>query len=441
MTERTKESTLATRRDFLKATTAVAAGVSLAGLAAHVHAADNDVIKVGLIGCGSRGTGAADDVLHSAKNVHIVALGDVFEDRMNGCRDTLIKAGNSEDVKKLDNKVDLPRDRCFVGLDAFEKVIASGANYIILATPPGFRPLHLQAAVAAGKNIFTEKPVGVDGPGIRKVLEAYEEAKKKNLAIVAGTQRRHQQAYLETVKQIQDGAIGDIVAGRCYWNQGNIWFNERKPNTADLVYQLRNWYHFGWLCGDHIVEQHVHNLDVINWALGQHPVAALGMGGRVRPYNDPNTDGNIYNFFAVDYEYPKGVHVLSQCRQIDGADGNMKGASGVSEALAGTKGHSQVGSFTINDKKVASGKGGAPYVQEHTDLIESIRAGKPLNELKNVAESTLTAILGRMSAYTGKALTWEQMLNSKLDTMPANLAWDMSLPPAPLAVPGKTKFS
>jgi myo-inositol 2-dehydrogenase / D-chiro-inositol 1-dehydrogenase len=427
-----------TRRDFLKAST-VAAGAALATtlIPANVHAAGDDTIKVGLIGCGGRGTGASDNVLHSAKNIKIVALADAFKDRADGCRGRLEDLAKTDEIKNLGNSVDVG-DRVFVGLDAYQKLLKCDVNYVILATPPGFRPVHLQAAVAAGKNIFTEKPVSVDGPGIRKVLDAYEDAKKKNLAIVAGTQRRHQLGYVETMKQIHDGAIGDLVGGRGYWNQGILWTNPRQEGWTDLVYQLRNWYNFLWICGDHIVEQHVHNLDVLNWAFNAHPVRAVGMGGRQRSVPNPKDYGNIFDHFAVDYEYPNGVHVMSMCRQISGCKDD------VSEALVGTKGTCRPDRYSINGKRVLTREQDRasidPYVQEHTDLIASIRAGKPLNELKQVAESTLTAILGRMSTYTGKELTWEQALNSKQDLMPPDLNWDMSLAEGAIPVPGKTDF-
>jgi predicted dehydrogenase len=448
MTNKSKQES---RRQFLKTTGLAAAGTLLA--AGAVHAAGSDTIKVGIIGCGGRGSGAGHDVLSAAKGVEIIALGDYFkqmDDRgVVPCRQRLIDfAKKDETVKKLGNKVDLPDDRCHVGLDAYEKVLNTpGLNYVILATSPGFRPLHLQAAISAGKNVFTEKPVAVDGPGIRKVFDAYEEAKKKKLGVGAGTQRRHQTGYLETMKRIHGGAIGDIVAARCYWNTGFIWFRPRKEGMTDLDYQIHNWYHFAWLCGDHIDEQHVHNLDVVNWATGKHPLRCLGFGGRVRPYRDPNVDGNIFNFFAIDYEYPDGVHVLSTCRQINGCENatEPKRISGVSEALVGTKGSSYTddrGRFRIRGAKPWSftGEDNAPYVQEHTDLIESIRKGEPNNELKNVAESTLTAIMGRMAAYTGKAVTWEQALKSKMDTMPKDLSRDMKLETVALPVPGKTRL-
>jgi myo-inositol 2-dehydrogenase / D-chiro-inositol 1-dehydrogenase len=441
MSESHSKGPAASRRNFLK-TSAVAGGALAANLSmlSNVHADGSDEIKIGLIGCGGRGTGAADNALHAAPHVKIYAMGDAFKDRLEGAHKTLTNLAQKESrITELGNSVDVPESRRYVGLDAFEKVISSGANYIILATPPGFRPIHLAAAVAAGKNIFTEKPVATDATGIRSVLNTYETAKSKNLAIGAGLQRRHQAGYIETINRLNDGAIGDIVAGRCYWNQGALWVHPRQPGWSDLEYQLRNWYQFPWLCGDHIVEQHVHNLDVINWVLDAHPISAMGMGGRqVRIAPE---FGEIYDHFATEYEYPNGVHVLSMCRQIDGC------ANSVSEAVQGTRGSCQVNAYnyemnTIKGKKTWN-RGRRrddvdPYVQEHTDLIASIRAGKPYNELKSVAESTLTAIMGRMSTYTGKKLTWDRALNSKENLMPGSLAWDMSLPEPPIAVPGKT---
>jgi predicted dehydrogenase len=416
------------RRDFLKTGGALAAGL---GFVPAVHAKGNDLLKVGVIGCGGRGTGAAENICEAAGtsyNVKIHALADVFQERVRNCLDNL----KGKDVCK--EKLDVSDDRAFVGFDAYQRVIDC-CDLIILATPPGFRPQHLEAAVKAGRQIFTEKPVAVDATGIRKVLAAYEESKRKNLAIVAGTQRRHQASYLEAMKQIHDGAIGEIVAARAYWNQGNIWANKRQPGWNDTEYQIRNWYHFLWLCGDHIVEQHVHNLDVAVWALGKLPERAVGMGGR--EVNRGPEYGQSWDHFAVDYEFPGGVHVLSMCRQINGCENN------VSEALVGTKGGwTTQGPMRFtgpNAGRVRARSGKDPYVQEHIDLLESIANGKPINELKQVAESTLVAIMGRMSAYTGKAVTWEQALESKLDTFPSRLEWG-PMPEGALPVPGQTEL-
>jgi myo-inositol 2-dehydrogenase / D-chiro-inositol 1-dehydrogenase len=434
----------ASRRDFLKISTVAAGAAAAATLfPSGVHAAGNDAIRVGLIGCGGRGTGAADNVLHAAPNVSVVALADAFEDRLNGCLSFLTsKAAQEDRVKELGNKVEIPKERCFVGLDAYQKLIdQADVNYIILATPPGFRPYHLRAAVDSGKTIFTEKPVATDAPGIRVVLEAAKKSEEKGQHIVAGTQRRHQLGYVESMKRIHDGEMGDITSGRAYWNQGVLWFKPHQKDQTEVQYQMRNWYNFPWLCGDQIVEQHIHNLDVMNWGLKGHPIKATGMGGRQRSVPNPEDYGVIFDHFATDFEYEHGVHVLSMCRQIDGC------ASDVSEAFQGTKGHWRSGGYNLNGKSAITKeqeKGAQdPYVQEHTDLIEAVRTGKPINELNRVAESTMTCILGRMSNYTGKALTWEQALNSKEQLMPepANLDWNTSLPKWVVAVPGKTPFA
>jgi len=418
----------ATRREFLKTSAAAVMGGGIAarlGDVPAVHAAGSDQIRIGLIGCGDRGTGAVDNAMEAAPNVKLVAMADVFTDRIETSLDVL---------KKLGREVDVPQIRRFAGFGAFEQVLASDVNYVILATPPGFRPWHLKATVAAGKNVFTEKPVAVDGPGIRTVLAAYEEAKAKGLAIGAGTQRRHQAGYLETLKRIQDGAIGQITSARAYWNQGAIWVHPRQEGWSDMVWQLRNWYYFTWLCGDHIVEQHVHNLDVVNWALGAHPARAVGNGGR-QVRTGPEY-GNIYDHFTIDYEYENGVHMTSMCRQMPNCENS------VSEALAGTKGFCQVNKYRITGENSwhYGSQDNKPYVQEHADLIAAIRGGQPYNELKTVAESTLTAIMGRMAAYTGKAVTWDQALSSQEDLMPAKLDWQAPLPVGPVAMPGQTEL-
>ena len=419
------------RRDFLAAGALGAAALLAPG---GVFGAGDDVIKVGVVGCGGRGTGAAVNHLQGNKNVKIVAIADVFEDRVKSF------VNNIKKDKSVGDRLAVTPETMFVGLDGYQKVLDSGIDLVILATSPGFRPLHLEAAVKAGKHIFCEKPVAVDAAGIRKVLGLVAESKKKNLAIVAGTQRRHQKGYIDTIRMLQeDKAIGDILSARVYWNNsGSIWFHPRKEGMSDVAYQISNWYHFNWLCGDHIVEQHVHNLDVANWVLGGHPQRAVGMGGRVRPCTDPNVDGQIFDHFAIEYEYNNGLIVQSYCRQIDNCNpGN------ISEVFIGTKGtcYMNDGHYTINGKEVAKDGQVDRYVQEHTDLVKSIRAGKPLNELQQVAESTMTAIMGRMSAYSGQGLTWAQAMKAKQDTMPANLTLDMKLEVSAVPYPGKTKFA
>lgn len=417
-----------TRRDFLKTASTVALGsaiVPATDVFAGQRVAGSDAIRIGVIGCGGRGTGAVEDAINSSKGVTLVAMGDAFADRLTSSRTRL--------TERFGAAIDVG-DRAFTGFDAYQKVIASDVNYIILATPPGFRPAHLAAAVAAGKHIFTEKPVAVDGPGIRTVFAAYEQAKAKGLGIAAGTQRRHQTGYIEAMKRIHDGAIGNITSARCYWNQGSLWKQDRQPQWTDAEWQLRNWLYFTWLSGDHIVEQHVHNIDVVNWAMKGHPVSANGMGGReVR--TGPEY-GHIFDHFAIDYEYANGTPLASQCRQIQGC------ANNITESLVGDKGTARLdnsGKYAITGAKAwkFTGQDNRPYVQEHADFIAAIRAGKPYNELKDVAESTLTAIMGRMSAYTGKIVTWEQALNSQEQLVPANLTLG-PLPTPPVPVPGQT---
>jgi myo-inositol 2-dehydrogenase / D-chiro-inositol 1-dehydrogenase len=426
MTMTESKNAASSRREFLKTSTVVAVGSAAAanlGAMSSVHAAGSDTIKVGLIGCGGRGTGAAEQSITSSSNVKLHAMGDMFPDHLRNARNNLRKHGD---------KADVPDDRCFTGFDAYKQVIASGVDLVILATPPGFRPIHLTAAIEAGKNVFTEKPVATDAPGIRAVLAAAEEAKKKGLAVVAGTQRRHQAGYVESMKRIHGGEIGEITSARVYWNQGSLWMKPRESSWSDMEWQLRNWLYFTWLSGDHICEQHVHNLDVANWALGAHPVRCVGMGGRqVRTSKDY---GNIYDHFAIEYEYPNGARVASYCRQIPGCENN------VSEQVVGTKGNWTGNGYKFSSGATARVRGERnPYEQEHIDLVESIRSGKPLNELQTVAESTLTAIMGRMSTYTGKAVTWEQALISKENLLPQTLAMG-PLPTPPIAVPGQTEL-
>jgi predicted dehydrogenase len=423
-----KNDSTISRRDFLKSSVASAALLSAAslGITQGAFAAGSDEIRVGVIGCGGRGTGAARDCIGSSPGVKIVALGDLFQDRLDNSFNNL--TGNAD----LKDKVDISKDRCFCGFDNYEKVIASGVDMVILASPPGFRPTHFKAAIQAGKHVFMEKPVCVDAPGARTVIEMGGLADQKKLGVVAGTQRRHQLPYVETMKRIHDGAIGELVSAQCYWNQGGLWNHGRKPEWTDMEWQVRNWLYFTWLSGDHICEQHVHNIDVINWAMDAHPIKAVGLGGR-QVRIDP-AYGHIFDHFTIEYEYPSGARLMSMCRQIDNC------ANNVSERVAGTKGTSNCGGM-IRGRKEWKYEGPNPgaYQQEHADLIASIRAGKPLNEAVRVAESCLTAIMGRMSAYTGQEIAWDQALNSKEDLMPAKLELG-PLPVAPVAMPGKTAF-
>ncbi len=412
-----------TRREF------AVGGVGAALLASgnYAWAQGSGTIKVGLIGCGGRGNGAVRNCAQADPSIEIVALGDVFADRLSGTREGL--------AKDLGARYKATDATCFVGFDAYQKVLSTNIDLVILATPPGFRPGHFAAAIAAGKHVFMEKPVAVDPVGIRSVIATSEIATQKGLAVVSGTQRRHQANYLETMARIHKGEIGEIVSGSVYWNQGGLWMNQRQPEWSDMEWQLRNWLYFTWLSGDHIVEQHVHNLDVANWALGAHPVKAYGMGGR-QVRTDP-AYGHVFDHFAIEYTYPSGARIQSFCRQIDGT------ASRVSESFTGTKGTTDGASWVMRGNKrwkydSKTKKPLDPYVQEHVDLIASIKAGKPLNEGKRIAESTLTAIMGRQAAYSGQEIQWDALLNSDLNLMPTTLEMG-SLPVAPVAVPGRTR--
>jgi myo-inositol 2-dehydrogenase / D-chiro-inositol 1-dehydrogenase len=416
------------RRDFVKTAAAatLASGLAVPALSRAAFYRGADKLKVGVIGCGGRGTGAAVNILEASPDVEIVALGDMFKERIDGCRSELAKQGNG-----MGERAKVSEERCFLGFDAYKQVLASGVDLVILATPPHFRPIHFAAAIDAGKHVFFEKPVGVDPTGIRKVIEAGKKAKEKKLAVVTGTQRRHQKNYLETIEKIHEGAIGDIVAARCYWNGDTPWVHPRKPEWNDMEYQLRNWYHYTWLCGDHIVEQHVHNLDVMNWVLKSHPISAVAVGGK-QVRTQPEY-GSGWDHFGVDFTYPNDVHVLSMCRHWPKSPGN------VSEAVVGTKGKSDcANNITMYNGEKWNPPGGGinPYVQEHKDLIASIREGKPLNEAEQIAHSTLTAIMGREAAYTGQVIKWDEFINSPLDLSPAKYEFG-PLPEPAVAIPGK----
>jgi len=416
------------RRQFVKFSAAAAAAALTPGIIARgAYAGGRDSVKVGIIGCGGRGTGAGVNSLQANEATRITALADVFPERVESCRKNI----QGQEAAK-GGRADIPDDLCFTGFDAYKKLLATELDVVILATPPHFRPMHLAAAVEAGKHVFIEKPVAVDPTGIRSVLASAELADKKGLCVVAGTQRRHERSYLAAMERIRGGSIGRIVSARCSWNQGGLWMNERKPEWSDMEWQLRNWLYFTWLSGDHIVEQHVHNLDVVNWAMGAHPIKATGLGGR--QVRTSPAYGHIFDHFAIEFEYPGGVMVSSQCRQIDGCssrvDETIKGTEGICNLRPG---YGKIeGAFPWSFK----GENPNPYVQEHADLLAAIRAGEHINELTNVAHSTLTAIMGRMSAYTGQDVTWDQAMNSTLDLSPPS--YEMGPLPTPaVPMPGR----
>jgi len=440
----TNESQGTPRRDFLKAGTVLTAAGALAGVASSarfVHAAQSTEMKVALIGCGGRGTGAAGDMLSSTHQLKLWAMADMFPDRLGGAHDSL--------SKEFKEKVTVPEDRRFTGFDAYQQAIDSGVDIVILATPPGFRPLHFDAAVKAGKHVFMEKPVATDAAGVRTVLAAAEEAKKKKLGVGVGLQRRHEKSYIETIKRLQDGAIGDIIATRVYWNGQTPWVNKREDLTkrngkplTEMEYQLRNWYYFVWLCGDHINEQHIHNLDVGNWLKNGYPVKANGMGGcQVRKGKDY---GEIFDHHTVEFEYADGSRMFSQCRHIPGC------WNAVSEHAHGSKGSADISGHRIAVKGGEEWRyrerGPNPYRQEHQDLLDSIVAGNPYNEGEQGAMSTMTALLGRMATYSGVEINMQEALNSKISVMPKEFGLNATPPTLPgmdgmynIAIPGTTK--
>jgi predicted dehydrogenase len=419
------------RRDFIK-TSAVGAGVLALGTS-RIYAAGSDTVRVGLIGCGGRGTHDTTKCLSSAENVQLVAMGDLFKDRL----DSALKRFN----EGLGEKVKVTNDKCFVGWDAYKKVLAcDDVDMVILTEPPHFRPEHLKAAIEAGKHVFMEKPVAVDPVGVRSVIATSELADKKKLTILAGTQMRRISHLVEGIKRIHDGAIGELVGGQCVRIGGGMldWGKQkqRQPDWSDMEWHLRRWLFLTWLSGDFIVEMHVHNLDVMNWAMGAHPVQCFGMGGReVRKAPEY---GDVYDHFAVEYEYPNGVRIEYMGAQIEGCSDRND------QRLVGTKGRA----YTDFGRLVIEGQNQAEYawdqidpcIKQHADQIAAIREGKQLNEGKRIAESTMMSIMGRMSAYTGRALKWDWAMNaSKLDLSPPKYEFG-ELPMSPVAVPGKTQL-
>ena len=416
------ETSTPSRRDFLKTSTAVAAGASLAGglsLARSAHAAGDDVIKVALIGSGGRGTGAVIQQMNSDKGVKLVAVADAFENRANSAVQKISKTHGE--------RGNVPKDRIFLGLEGYKDALATDADLVVLATPPGFRPMMYEAAVKAGKQIFMEKPCCVDAPGYLKLMKANKLADEKGLMVGVGLQRRHEPRYMETVKRLQDGAIGDIPFTRVYWNGAGIWNRLREEGMTEMQYQVYNWYHFCWICGDNICEQHIHNLDVGNWVRGdEHPVEANGMGGCTARYlGDLKGTGQIFDHHFVEFTYADGTKMYSQCR-------HMKNTfTAVSEAAHGCKGTSDINRARItvgDDKWESKEKGVSGHQQEQTDLLAALRAGDRYNEGHYGATSSMTAVFGREANYSGKALKWDELVAKGANIVPDDLDWDAEAP-------------
>jgi predicted dehydrogenase len=432
------------RRSFLKKTSALAAaGLAIApDLAARAHIDGADVIKVGLIGCGGRGTGAAVQALSTEQNVKLVAMADAFRDRLDKAYDGI--KGQLADNELDPSRLDVSEDHKFVGFDAYKEVIPL-VDVILIATPPGFRPMHFETAVAADKQIFMEKPVAVDAPGVRRVLKAAEEAKQKKLNVVVGLQRHYQAKYTDGwIDMLQNGAIGDITTSYVYWNSGGVWVRPREPQQTEMEYQMRNWYYFNWLCGDHINEQHIHNLDVGNWVKQDYPKVAQGYGGR--HMRDGKEHGEIFDHHYVEYTYPDESRMISQCRHWNGT------STKVTEEFQGTNGRAPApgklltaSGYVLLDHNAR--KDPNPYQYEHDLLFKAVADGDyKYADAENAAKSTLTAIMGRMATYSGQEVTWEEAMNSDLDLSPARYAFDAAPPILPLEngyypvpVPGETK--
>ena len=431
------------RRAFVKNTALVSGGLMVSQLPVSqaAHVLGDDTIKVALVGCGGRGTGAAVQALSTEGKVKLVAMADAFQNRLDkSFKHITEKFGNSKKLK-------VSKDQQFIGFDAYKQAIDL-ADVVILATPPGFRPQHFAYAISNNKHVFMEKPVATDSPGVRKVLENAKIAKEKKLNVVVGLQRHYQNNYLKVIENIRSGAIGDIISGQVYWNGGGVWVRPREAGETEMQYQMKNWYYFNWLCGDHILEQHIHNIDVANWFINDYPTTAQGMGGRqVRKGKD---HGHIFDHHFVEFTYPSGTIISSQCRHQPGT------MSRVDEVFQGTKGTSYTNSSNKGRVKDYQGntiynhrgnKDPNPYQVEHDKLFSAIRNGDVISDAENGAKSTLAAIMGRMATYSGQVITWDQAMNFDSQLVPDNLSWD-SDPPVmpdengnyPVPVPGQFKI-
>jgi len=437
------ETNKSTRRAFVKQTSLLAgslAALPMLSRAEFFNTAADDTIKVALVGCGGRGTSAAMQALQTKQNVKVVALADAFADRLDDCLKTLTAADSA-----VKNKVAVAEENKFVGFDGYKKAMAL-ADVVILATPPGFRPLHFEEAVRQGKQIFMEKPVATDPAGIKTVLAAAEVAKSKKLNVVVGLQRHYQNSYRALHGKFKEGMIGELLSAQAWWNDAGVWVNPRKPGQTEMEYQMRNWYYFNWICGDHIVEQHIHNLDVVNWFKGAYPVKAQGMGGReVRKGKE---FGEIFDHHYVEFQYADGMILNSQCRHIKGT------YTKVDEQLVGSKGTIFCGAKNIIDRsgKVLYQFDGKqennPYQTEHDELFAAIAKGEyRFADAENAALSTMTSIVGRLATYSGQSIDFQKALDSGLSIAPTRFDWNATPPVVPdqngfypIAVPGVTKF-
>ena len=437
MSDTPRDAAAQSRSITVSKVAAAAASTAALSVARGAHAAGSDLVRIALIGCGGRGTGAAINALSTKANVKLVAMADAFKDRI----DNSLRAIHSQ----CPGKVDVPQDRKYVDLDGYEKAIRSDVDMVLLCTPPGFRPRHIEAAVAAGRHIFAEKPLATDAPGVRRVMGANQEAKKKGLLVAVGHHLRHEAKHKEALKRIHDGAIGQVMYMRIYFNSSGVWVMPRKPGQTEMQHQVRNWYYFNWLCGDHIVEQHVHDIDVANWFMkDQHPVQANGMGGRqVRVGKEY---GEIFDHHSVEFEYADGAKLFSCCRHIPGCWESF------AEYAHGTRGHADIQGhgnsiLCVDGQPPKEWKRGPDGHQvEMDDLFAALAAGQPYNECDYAIQSTMTAILGRMATYSGQVVKWDDAISSTLDLAPERLAWDAtpkSLPGPdglyPCAIPGVTK--
>ena len=438
-----KNSKQTNRRNFIKKTTLVTTGIMSTALPvkSFANVLDNKKLKLALVGCGGRGSGAVVNALSADDQVELVSMSDIFQDKL----DSSLKAITDHfDGRK---KIKVKDKNKFIGFNSYKKAIDE-ADVVILTTPPGFRPYHFEYAINHNKHVFMEKPLATDPVGVRKVLEMARVAKEKKLSVVVGLQRHYEKKYTTLHNMITQGNIGKITSGQVYWNDGGVWVNQRQVGQSELEYQMRNWYYFNWICGDHILEQHIHNIDVANWFIGSYPKSAQGMGGRQT--RTGKEYGEIFDHHYVEFNYNSGAVISSQCRHQKGCD------SRIDEVFQGTKGSVELGKGVITDIRGKElyrypsvlGQEANPYQVEHDEFFKSIRSNDIISDAENGAKSTLSAIMGRMATYSGKTVTWDEVLNSDHQIMPESVDWDTTPPSLPdengfysIPKPGVTKFS